>query len=186
MPTQPSVIAFSGHLTDSPSRATPRFPESLVPEVREKLRVALAAKRQPILSVSSAARGGDLLFIEQVLALGGSATVILPFPPDAFKRVSVGQGWDARFDELLAHERVSVLPPLHAALPAAQDQQDAAFAECNEHIAQRTRALSQRHGVSDPLFLAVYKKTSTDLTGGTLHAFEYWTKDGGLLEIVEP
>jgi hypothetical protein len=50
---------------------------------------------------SSAARGSDLLFVEELMKTGGSCRVFLPFPREDFKRSSVGHGWDVRFDNAL-------------------------------------------------------------------------------------
>jgi hypothetical protein len=186
MPDKPSIIAFSGHMTDAPDRATPRFPESHVPDVTKRIRAALERQRQPLLSVSSAARGGDLIFIEQVLALGGHATLILPFRPQDFKRTSVGKHWESIFDRVLHADHVEVRPPLHEMSPDTPEARDAAFAECNQHIVEVAHALASELLVDDPLFLALHKSSAADLPGGTMDAFERWKKTGGRLEIVEP
>lgn len=110
LPVRP-VVAFSGHMTDAPGRAVPRFPESKVEAVRRAVRTWLGGQGARVHGVCSAARGADLLFLEEVLARRGTATVILPFPADDFKRISVGQGWDERFDAAIANDRVAVLPP---------------------------------------------------------------------------
>jgi hypothetical protein len=186
MQDTPSVVAFSGHMTDAPSRPTPRFPEAHVPSVRQRIREALTRLRQPLLGVSSAARGADLLFIDELLALGGHATVVLPFPQSDFKQTSVGQGWDDLFERLLKSPQVHVPEPLLSERPADSARTDAAFAECNDRIIQIARELVKQHGVPDALFLAVYKQTQTDLLGGTKHAFDAWTSTGGRLELIDP
>jgi hypothetical protein len=179
-----TVIAFSGHLTDAPERSTPRFPERLVPAVRRRIAAFLARQAQPIHGVSSAARGGDLIFIDAVLALGGSVSVVLPFPVADFKPVSVGQGWDERFEAILP--RVALREPLLAEIPGDPALRDAAFADCNVSIADLAEELAQLYGDPDPLFLALYKQTASDLAGGTLHAFNHWTARGHRLEIIAP
>lgn len=186
MTDRPSIVAFSGHMTDAPDRAKPRFPESHVAEVRERVRGVLQNLRGPLFGVSSAARGGDLVFIRSVLELGGSSIVLLPFPPADFKRTSVGQGWDPEFDELIYSKRVDLRPPLRAVCPSDADAQNAAFAECNDQIVDVAAKLAQTHGVTDALFLALYKQTGADALGGTMDAFERWRKTGGRLEIIEP
>ncbi|HKU41062.1 MAG TPA: hypothetical protein VJR89_23025 [Polyangiales bacterium] len=186
MAGKPSIIAFSGHMTDAPDRPTPRFPEDHVPEVRKRMRAVLERERRPLFGVSSAARGGDLIFIEALLALDGRAEIFLPFPAADFKQTSVGLGWDAVFERVLTSNGVELHPPLHAAAPQEPSARDAAFAECNERIVQRARALASELDVSDPLFVALHKHTGTDLVGGTMDAFERWKKTGGRLEIIEP
>src|SRR5205814_4595932 len=74
LPT-PTVVAFSGHITDLPDRAVPRFPPDKVEPVRREIAKWLKARGAEIHGVSSAARGGDLLFLGEVLAINGTATV---------------------------------------------------------------------------------------------------------------
>lgn len=179
-------VGFSGHMTDSPGRKTPRFPESRVQAVRGRIRAALEHQPSPLHGVSSAARGGDLLFIEQVLALGGSASVLLPFPAEAFKQTSVGQGWNETFDRLLSDSAVTVHPPLHAALPATEQEQAVAFEECNVRIVDLLSTLAQQGGDADPLFLSVFHHAGAQLQGGTWDAIARWRQRGRQVVIIDP
>jgi class 3 adenylate cyclase len=99
----PPVLVFAGHLTDAADRLTPRFPESMVDAVDSNLRSALA-RLQPTIGFASAARGGDLLFIEALQERGADVRVILPLELDVFRAVSVTGGapyWDKRFEAAL-------------------------------------------------------------------------------------
>lgn len=99
----PPVLVFTGHLTDAPDRPTPRFPESMVDAVAANLRSSLA-RLQPTVGFTSAARGGDLLFIEALRECGADIRVILPLELDVFRAVSVTGGapyWDTRFETAL-------------------------------------------------------------------------------------
>jgi hypothetical protein len=186
MDAQPAIVAFSGHMTDAPDRASARFPEQAVPKVRESVRRALAARGSKLVGVSSAARGGDLIFLSEVLLLGGTATVLLPFPPGDFKATSVGQGWDSIFDDVIGSPQIQLISPLRDQLPEIASDRDAAYEACNVAIIDTAERLAREYGDSDPLFLAVYARTETDKQGGTAHAFSRWTERGHRLQFVDP
>ncbi len=106
----PPVLVFVGHLTDAPDRATPRFPESMASAVAANLRSCLA-RLQPSIGFASAARGGDLLFIEAMQARDADVRVILPLESDVFRSVSVSGGapeWETRFDAALRDLPVTI------------------------------------------------------------------------------
>jgi hypothetical protein len=185
MPAKQLVVAFSGHMTDAPNRPSPRFPEARVPAVRARIHGALEKLGASLWGVCSGARGGDQIFARALLDLGGSLTVVLPFPVEGFKQTSVGQGWNDGLDQLLRADRVQVLPPLYQALPVAQAQQNQAFAECNDVIVKTARELAQRLS-ADSLFLALHHRTNTDARGGTLEVLEQWKRQGGRVEVIDP
>jgi hypothetical protein len=160
-------------MTDAPGCAVPRFPESKVETVRREVNAWLARHGARIHAVSSAARGADLVFLEEVLTLRGSATVILPFPVADFKPISVGQGWDGRFDAVLANERVEVLRPLLDAVPA-EEEQAGAFEQCNIKIIDEAERLAKLFDDADPVLLTVWNGNPGDASGGTAHAVKVW------------
>jgi hypothetical protein len=180
------IVGFSGHMTDAPDRGTPRFPESRVESVRTRLRAVLERQTQPLHGVSSGARGGDLIFLEELLALGGSATILLPFPAASFKHTSVGRGWNERFDRVLSAARVEVPAPLHAALPASSVEQEAAFESCNALIIQSLTELATLAHDARPLFIAVFHDSSAQHTGGTWDALARWRQLGHPVELIDP
>jgi class 3 adenylate cyclase/tetratricopeptide (TPR) repeat protein len=99
----PPVLVFTGNMVDQAGRATPRFPAGLEPAVARAIDHAISAIR-PLAAYGSAACGADILCLERVHASGGEIHVVLPFPPEEFRRTSVdvvpGE-WGARFDRLL-------------------------------------------------------------------------------------
>jgi tetratricopeptide (TPR) repeat protein len=100
----PPVLVYTGHMIDRPDRASPRFPPSLEPAVREALRERIGAMR-PAAAYGSAACGADLLCLELVREAGGETHVVLPFPVADFRRESVafaGGDWARRLDAALA------------------------------------------------------------------------------------
>ena len=102
--SSPSVLVFAGHMLDSPTRARPRFPPEMEETVRNLISNELITKNGTI-AYAAAASGSDILFLEQMLALGGEINIVLPFHIVDFKKLSVqaaGISWLERFDRLLA------------------------------------------------------------------------------------
>jgi tetratricopeptide (TPR) repeat protein len=100
----PPVLVFTGNMVDQASRATPRFPASLTPVVERTIEQAIGAVR-PLAAYGSAACGADILCLERAQALGSEIHVVLPYPPEEFRRTSVDVApgdWGPRFDRLLA------------------------------------------------------------------------------------
>lgn len=180
------LVGFSGHMTDTPDRSSPRFPESRVPEVRLQIRTALEQQPGPLHGVCSAARGGDLLFLESLLALGGTATVLLPFPPADFKKMSVGGEWDGVFDQILASPQVDVPRPLHEALPADTAAQNQAFEACNTWIVDALSALASQYDDTTPLFISVFHGAGGQSPGGTWDAIARSRAKGHKVLIIDP
>ncbi len=102
----PAVVVFIGHLTDAPDRAQARFPESMVPGVRERLAACIAAHGTRI-GYASAARGGDLLFLRCMQEMGAETHIVLPLEDEAFRTISVDtcadSTWTTMYHEALAH-----------------------------------------------------------------------------------
>ena len=100
----PKLVVFSGHMIDAPDRRTPRFPPSKEGEIRDLLEKQLAAMNAGI-GFASAASGSDILFLEAMLARGGTIHLVLPWPAEEFVKTSVdvaGDGsWVERFHNVL-------------------------------------------------------------------------------------
>jgi len=105
-PREPTrVVLFSGHMVDRPDRATPRFPEALVPAAGERIVQALTAvgAGPGDLGIAQAASGGDLLFAQACLARGMRLELYLSQHEPAFLAESVqfaAPHWQADFDGL--------------------------------------------------------------------------------------
>lgn len=101
----PRVAVFSGHLPDEPERAPARLSPAGESAVREALTRRLR-ERNVSVGYAAAAAGGDILFLETLLALGGELNIVLPFPAGRFVPVSVARGadrrWVERFQRVLA------------------------------------------------------------------------------------
>jgi hypothetical protein len=101
----PPVVVYTGHMIDAPGRAVPRFPAEREGAVRDQVR-AFLEQIQPVAAYGSAACGADILCLECVQELGGELHIVLPFPAEQFRQVSVdlwpGSDWGSRFERLLA------------------------------------------------------------------------------------
>ncbi len=102
------VVLFTGHMIDQPGRTPPRFPSSCEERARVAIRDAIRQELQrtqgTLLTIASAANGGDILFHEVCNELDLPHRVLLPIPVDLFRNESVtpaGPGWEARFDRLM-------------------------------------------------------------------------------------
>lgn len=96
------VVAFTGHMMDKVGRVPPRF----VPRFpKEKEEAAARAVREALRRLNarvgycSAACGGDIIFIEEMLKRGGEVHVVLPYAEDLFIRDCLKVPDDARPEE---------------------------------------------------------------------------------------
>jgi hypothetical protein len=178
------VVAFSGHLTDF-NRAVARLPEGKVASLRRRIRERLGVHGHPVHGVCSAARGADLTFLEELVAGADTATVFLPFPAAAFKKASVGHGWDERFDAILGDPHVTVRPPLIDVAPPEGDWPQA-FADCNTAILDEAERLSALFAERDPILLVVWDGAVPVATGGTGQVVEAGRARGHRVEIIDP
>lgn len=101
----PKLVIFSGHMIDAPDRRVPRFPLEKEDEIKRLLEKQLEMMNAGI-GFASAACGSDILFLEAMLARGGTIHLVLPWPADEFVKTSVdldGKGtWNKRFEAVLA------------------------------------------------------------------------------------
>jgi tetratricopeptide (TPR) repeat protein len=177
----PCIAAFTGHMTDTPERATPRFPAAKEGKVRLAIREKLKAHGTGI-GLSSAARGGDLLFVEELIAIGGEANVYLPFGRDAFLRTSVGPEWKQRYDRILSHDRVKVTE-LSPGEPKPAEEQDA-YSACNDRI--RADAINLGRELDEqPVLITVWDGRPGD-RGGAGEAIQGWRDEGYEPENIDP
>jgi class 3 adenylate cyclase len=99
----PSVLVFTGHMVDAPWFGQPRFPAALEDAVAARIRESVDRLGAGF-GYCSAACGGDLLFIEALLARGAEVHVTLPFERNDFIATSVafaGEQWVTRFESAL-------------------------------------------------------------------------------------
>lgn len=189
-----SVVAFSGHLLDSPDRlatgAPPRFPRhpQLVAAVGEAIRQRLDALNAKV-GYCSLGCGGDILFAEAMLARGAELHVVLPFARDDFLRTSVNFGhdgqdwrdWQHRFDAVLKRvpeDRVRQLT--REPYLGSRDL----FATANA-VLQGLAVLHARARASEPTALVLLDPSAADRPGGTADFLAGWTAAGHPAERID-
>ena len=188
----PRIVLFAGHLTDLPGRTVPRFPEQAVGLVSERITALLeecAPQRSvPLIGFASAARGGDLLFLEAMRARGDEFHVVLPSDAASFRLYSVEaadapNGWGARFDRILeAATSVWTLPAGSGELTADL------FAYGNQILHGLALQKAREFELDDAhlLTLAVWDGRPGDGVGGTASCVRNWRVRGHVPVILSP
>jgi hypothetical protein len=168
------IASFTGHMVDAPGRENPPFPAGKIESVRREIAKALLTHDLRH-GFSSAARGSDILFVEELLRRGGIPHVFLPFPANAFARTSVGYGWDDRYWQVLRDPQVKLVE-MASSLPAEGDL-SAAYDRCNVMLQQEAIRLATSIGIK-PILLAVWNGNPGDGRGGTADAVRGWIQQG--------
>jgi hypothetical protein len=97
------IIALAGRRVDAPRAETVRFPRENVARVEHRI-AAWFAQHEVHAVVCSAASGVDLLGLMTAKKLGIHRRIVLPFPREQFRTLSVvdrGAEWGAYFDVIL-------------------------------------------------------------------------------------
>lgn len=129
----PCVAVFSGHLIDAPGRPVPRFPPSAEENVRLRLR-EVVRERRIAFGYASCACGGDILFLEEVLAAGGRVVVAPPLPLEKAIARSVAEApgdWERRLRAVLANPCAMLL---EAECDETGEDDAIVYSFCNKHI----------------------------------------------------
>ena len=177
----PQVIAFSGHMIDHPSRASPRFPAPIEERVATALRKTIAALG-PSIGYAQAACGADILFLEAMQDAGMQTQIVLPFPAADFIKSSVGfagDGWIERFDRVVAKATRVVLATEEGFLG-----DDVLF----EHAANLIQGMAYLRAMelsAQPLMLTVLERGAAESVGGTAATARNWLKKGGRIENID-
>jgi class 3 adenylate cyclase/tetratricopeptide (TPR) repeat protein len=177
----PQVIAFSGHMIDHPSRATPRFPAHIEARVAAALRETIAALG-PSIGYAQAACGADILFLETMQDAGMQTQIVLPFPAADFIKSSVGfagDGWIERFERVMAKATRVVLATEESFLG-----DDVLF----EHAANLIQGMAYLRAMelsAQPLLLTVLERGASEAVGGTAATARNWLRKGGRIENID-
>jgi hypothetical protein len=185
------VFVGSGHMTDAPDRADPRFPPGSEVAVRERMAARLDhwGAGEGDLAICGGARGADILFAELCLERGAHVRLYLAEDRGDFLRHSVrvpGTDWEDRHFALLERCEVAYQPD-RLGPPAPGDSVFArnnrwlintAFAEADADPA--TPAAHRIHA------LLVWDESGGDGPGGTADFAQRLERLGGRLTIVNP
>jgi len=175
------VVLFTGHMIDQAGRPRPRFPSKL-----EKAVSAAIAERLKKLDAgfgyASAACGSDILFLEAMLARRGEIYVVLPFPPEQFRKASVdiipGADWGARFERVLKR----------ATLQTVSEQElkpGGVPYEFANIFLQGLASLRASSLDTELTAMAVWNGQPGDGPGGTASNVERWSKAGLRIELID-
>ncbi len=166
----PRVVIFTGHMIDEPGRTPPRFP----PEMETTVARAIAERLDALdarVGYTSAAGGGDLLFIEAMLEREAEVHVVLPFDTESFIAASVtpaGRHWERRFRRAL---RLVDSVTLATDEPPMPD--DALFSFGNEVLLGLAEMNARALGTA-PDLVALWDGTSSPVPGGTADFVARW------------
>ena len=107
----PDVVAFVGHMIDSPGRTVPRFPSYIESDIKRELNYAIKSLNAKI-GYTSLACGADIIFAETMIENGAELNIYLPFDKNDFVGISVafaGEQWVSRFNEIVSNRKVKFL-----------------------------------------------------------------------------
>jgi class 3 adenylate cyclase len=177
----PRVVTFAGHMIDRPDRSSPRFPGEIEGNVRLAIRERLE-RVGALIGYSSASSGSDLLFLEELIARGGEAHVVLPYHRDEFQKDSVeivsGDGWAERFFSVL--DRCEVI----TASPQKLEVGGISYEFANL-IAHGLASLKSRQLDADLVPMAVWDRLPGDGPGGTAASVLRWEGQGYPVDVID-
>ena len=180
----PCVAVFSGHMIDAADRPAPRFPPEAEESVRLRLRKVVATRRVAF-GYASCACGGDIIFLEEVLASGGRVVIAPPLLLEKAIRQSVAFApgdWTARLRAILSHPSAILLD---AECDESGEDDDLVYDFCNRYLFGLA-SLKARE-TSYPLRgICVWDGARSGLPGGTDSAVECWRDAGVETDIIAP
>ena len=175
-PDSGKVALFSGHMIDTPGRATARFPPNKEPIAKQAISNTLrdldVGPRD--LAICGGACGGDLLFAEAALARGARLELYIPFEEPTFLEKSVDfadSDWRARFFAAKARGVLHVAPRELGPTPESEDPY--------ERNNRRMLDVALRFGPDKVDFICLWNGEGGDGPGGTRHMMEEVRKRGG-------
>ena len=171
----PKVVVFTGHMIDRPNRPSARFPPLLEETVRQQIRTQLD-ELDAGFGYASAARGADILFLEEMLARNGEIHVVPPFPREEFVQASVdlipGANWKARFYRVLQQAaHVSVIGEQNAS-------QNPAVYEYTNLVLNGLGSLRAQTLDTELIPLVVWDGSPGNWLGGTSSQVNHWQSKG--------
>ena len=176
------AIMFTGHMIDLPGRQPPRFPPELEPlAAREMARSLRRLKREfgaNIIGLSSAARGGDIIFLEACAKLALAGFVVLPFSREQFAEASVAGvpsgDWLSRYDRALDR-----LGPEHLEIMQGTPSPEA-YDACNLRLLELAHQMS-----AHVVLLGLLDGDTLQERGGSAHFARRVRDGGGRVDVID-
>ena len=176
----PGVVVFTGHMMDKvgrvPPNFVPRFSSEREDAVTQDIRDALE-KLDARIGFCSAACGGDIIFIEQMLKRGGEVHVVLPYaenlfvrdcieapdsaPPEQQFQENVGKKWLPRFRKI-RRQVTSVIT-----LGDKRPKDNAMASDCCNRVVLGLGLLEAASVSTQLTLIALWDGWSGDAPGGT-------------------
>ena len=178
----PRVLVYLGHMVDAPGRPVPRFPAAKVGAVKAAIQGRMA-QYGALHGFGQASRGTDLIVLKELADRGLSATVVLPYPEEAFVGTSVGERWSERFAEVRKAAGITFSRPLSDSRPP-DEQLPQALDQANKAV-QRLAVEYARRLDETPVVLAVWDGKPGDGPGGTADAVALWQEEGYAVDVID-
>lgn len=177
------VFLFSGHMVDAAARSEPRFPQDKTPLAAAAIGALLdqlGAGAEDV-AISSAACGGDLLFVEACLQRGLRVEIYLPFGEEEFLQKSVnfaGEHWRQMFYSIKERVRDWHIMPLELApTPEGEDP----FARVNLWMLNHAVV----YGSQNIRFICLWDGKTGDGPGGTKHLHDVVVEGTGKAYVLD-
>lgn len=181
----PAVGVFSGHVIDEDGRSVARFPTSAIPIVRARIRKALTEFGIRV-AYSSCACGSDIIFIEELVRLGGECRVVPPFPLDVTIRrcVNLAPGnWERRLKKILKSPNVRLQEP--ECDETGEQSDDVAYDFTNRRILGMA-VLKAKNLYLPVQGICVWDKEDSGLAGNTASAVALWKSNRIPTTVISP
>ncbi len=178
----PPVVAFSGHMIDSPGQKSRHFPPDAAEPVKRQI-AALLDRLDARIGYASAASGGDVLFHECLQDRGGESNVVLPFDRGEFFETSVknaGADWIGRAEQVLSGSSL-----VEQATRGGYGGEDVLFSYANSLILGKA-ILRSRYLETEPLLIAVWDGARNGKPGGTSECVRMWEETGFPSIVIHP
>src|SRR5262245_9629124 len=177
----PGVAVFSGHRTDLAGRDRSRFPASAAPVVADAIRAHLVGSGIGV-GYSSAAAGGDILFLEALKSIGGRTHVVLPCNREQFIAESVlpcGAEWVPRF-----HRAIESATEVLTASEEHLSIGSVGFAYANQLLYGLALSRAEQFGVK--LHRIAVWDGSAGSPAGTGDVVAMWRSEGHSVQVIDP
>jgi len=178
----PRVLAYCGHMVDVDGRASSRFPSDKIGAVRRAIQERLE-QYGALHGFGQAARGSDLIFLQELLKRDLTASIVLPFQKEDFLETSVGDGWRERFEEVFANPLVTVRPPLQSSRPSVAELPQA-FGRANRQVQKLATEYAERLD-EKVIVVAVWDGKPGDGPGGTADVVRLWQDEGYAVDVID-
>jgi class 3 adenylate cyclase len=173
-------VTFTGHMMDRVGRVPPRFVPRFNKEREDSVTRAIhdaLEKLDARVGFSSAACGGDIIFIEEMLKRGGEVHVVLPYAEELFIRdcveVSKGSPREQRFQEndgkkwLPRYRKIRKAVASVTTLGDKRAQDNAMASDCCNRVALGLGLLQAASASTELTLVALWDGWSGDAPGGT-------------------